>query len=198
MLSFVSVAMAAAVSVAYTVPLKVNEKRCFFEEAKVDTELFAEYTVLNGRRSLEFSIRDPDGTFVFRSDGQDKDTGRKVYVVARRAGPYQFCLENSGAVKTVRIAIQSHVINDDQAVTGEAMGLVGVWEKLAHVQMGLNEIEAEQEILMIRERGVSEGLDGTATYVTCLSLFQLSLVVGISVGQLYYLMSLFKERERRG
>jgi hypothetical protein len=194
-LSIILVALFAHVTIAHNVVLAPYGKQCFFETLKKNDELAISFQV--GSRNptnaeqyqIDFLIITPGGQVVNKKEGLDHGDES---LVASTNGKYTYCFSNekTGLVD-LDVSFNVHGVVYVDVTDPKSDTLDYAIQRLTQLT---NDVKAEQSYLVIRERTHRNTAESTNSRVKWWSVFQILVVGGNSLFQIYYLKRFFEVR----
>ena len=178
---------------AHNILLPPYGQRCFFENLKKGDELAV---------SFQFGDRSPESTEQLEGDfvvyAPDKQEVIKAFrgvshgderVRIPRDGKFEYCFLNQAGTKTkdVTFNIEGVVYVDPNDPKSDS--LEGTVAQLARLT---RELKNEQSYIVIRERTHRNTAESTNDRVKWWSVFQLAVVIGNSLFQIFYLRRFFE------
>lgn len=175
-----------------TLSISASEQRCFYAYvSSAEDRVMFSYQVRAGHTDFDVEVKRPDGGTVFYSAASEHDAENRVFFVAQKPGEYSFCLDNTGHSRSekiiaIQVAVESHKHNlkrSDPLV-----------KSLRHVSANLQGLVAEQVSLRTREREHRDTIESNNTRVITRFIIELTAMLAMSVGQVWYLRRLFNKR----
>lgn len=147
--------------------------------------------------SPEFDVRiiDAVGNTLFAAKHDEHEGSGKVYFVARSAGEHRLCIDNShftsvGAhQKIVRVVVGVQSKKDSQR------RLSPLTKQLSRCTATLTSLVEGQEEIKRREVRHRETLESNNTRVLVRWFFEALALIGMSVGQVFYLRRVFAKKK---
>ncbi|KAK9475295.1 emp24/gp25L/p24 family/GOLD-domain-containing protein [Dipodascopsis tothii] len=187
-------ALCLAVVRAHNVKLVPQGRECFFEDLRREDTMTVTYQVgdhegegSSGQLGVDFWISDPRNT-VLKAD-KNENHGEFTFH-AQHSGRYTYCFSNeaSGMV-TKEVAFNVHGVVYVDASEAQPDPIENEIRTLATL---VQQIKDEQEYLLVRERVHRNTAESTNSRVKWWSLFQLGVVAGTGIFQVYYLKRFFE------
>eukprot|EP00754_Rhynchopus_humris_P038674 Rhum_TRINITY_DN21293_c0_g1::Rhum_TRINITY_DN21293_c0_g1_i1::g.173651::m.173651/K20347/TMED2, EMP24; p24 family protein beta-1 len=177
------------------IPMDDNGKRCFFLKIATYDEVFAEFVVNSGRRSIDFVIYNPSGDPIFVLE---KKGSGKAYFIAEETGRHRLCFTNNHGRKEIMFSFDSHrsYAHRIEEPTGIEEQFISVSDSLSRVEEGMSRVLESQYYLQERGNAMEESQRETESNMTFLSFVQVVGTALFSLWQLYFLRSLFASRGR--
>lgn len=199
MISFANLAHSYMINVDAGV---VNE--CFHERVPVGTKLGLSYEVIDGGfYDIDVEIRDPTNLVVH---SEERSSNGKVTIEANQDGNYNFCFSNRKSSQSPKLIIfdidRSDVLSKStQAPSGaegdkkddETNKLAGMVETLL-----LATISSRHDVryLTARDRVHRQISESTNSTIIWWSGVEFILLLGVTLGQVYYLKRFFEVRRK--
>uniref|UniRef100_A0A7S3DHW7 GOLD domain-containing protein n=1 Tax=Palpitomonas bilix TaxID=652834 RepID=A0A7S3DHW7_9EUKA len=179
-----------------TFELDPHRQQCFYDEVKSGARVIGSYEVSQGGLlDVDVVVKGPDASELFKKD--KSGTGRFTFN-AEASGEYSFCFSNkmsSVSKKTVSFAIE---VGDEDLSTG-TKGELARQEHIDPIEKGILKLseairglQAEQEYLKMRERAHRDTSESTNARVLWWSILEASVLVAMSMWQIYYLRRFFE------
>jgi p24 family protein beta-1 len=180
---------------ALTIILKAGERRCFMAHArKLDDRIMIGFQVRSGHTDFDMEVLDPKMNTVFYSASAEHDSENRLFFTAQHTGEYTYCLDNSGHSRSEKVIAIQLATSSGAAKSKRADPLVRSLRQInAHARALLN----DQVHLRAREREHRETLESNNTRVLWRSVLEIGAMLAMSVGQVYYLRSLFARKASR-
>ena len=177
-----------------TIILKPGERRCFYAHAKkLDDRIMIGFQVRQGHTDFDMEVKDPKMNTVFYSAAAEHDAENKIFFVAQHSGEYSYCLDNTGHSRSEKVvAIQLATSSGEKAMVKPDPLL----RSLRHIESAARALLEDQVHLRARERDHRDTLESNNTRVLWRSFLEIGAMLLMSVGQVYYLRSLFTKKER--
>ncbi len=175
-----------------TLELNPNEEKCFYETiAAPRSPVFMHFQGREGNTDFAAHIKDPHGQTVFYS-GPEHGGERKVYFLAKQAGEFAFCLDNtvySKSKKSVYVAIAT----EKPSAKKEQDPLTA---KFHSAENALNALIEDQVYLRTREREHRDTAESNNMRVMVRGAVLIIFTLLMSVGQVLMLTRLFNNRRQ--
>ncbi|XP_072275977.1 transmembrane emp24 domain-containing protein 5 [Pyxicephalus adspersus] len=191
----------------FTFTLPAGQKECFFQPMKKDATLEIEYQVLDGASlDVDFYLVSPDGDIVLAETRQSDG----VHTVETIDGDYEFCFDNTFSRLSEKVIFFELILdhmnelqNDQEDWKNYVVGADSLDMKLEDILESINSVKGRlgkslqiQTLLKAfeaRDRNIQES---NFDRVTFWSLVNLSVMVVVSVIQVYLLRSLFEDKRK--
>ncbi|KAK9446733.1 emp24/gp25L/p24 family/GOLD-domain-containing protein [Limtongia smithiae] len=188
------VALIASTADAHNVKLAAQGRECFFEDLRKGDVMTVTYQVgdhdaqgSSGTSGIDFWMNDPRNT-VLKAE-RDVNHGEFTFS-AQFPGRYTYCFSNeaSGFVsKEVGFNVHGVVYVDAAEAPADPLAA-----EIHGLSMLVGQVKDELEYLLIRERMHRNTAESTNARVKWWSLFQIGVVAGSGVFQVYYLKRFFE------
>lgn len=179
-----------------TVVLKKGDAdRCFYVHSGVlEDRMFFEYRAKSGKINFDVTIKQPGGQVVFQSAAGEYEEkgGNKVFFISKAIGEYSMCLGNPTDNKA-SVVINAAVASKKRAAKKRDPVVRSVGVMRATVEALLQ----DQEFLRSRERSHRDTLEDTNVRLLVRFFVEVIALLGMSVGQVYFLRRLFDKRRQR-
>ena len=181
-----------APNTALAVKVPAHKDECFYEDVKAaGTKVYLHFMVTTGGAlDIDASIYGPDTGLIWSTE---KERESRVLFKAKLPGQHKFCFSNKMStitVKTVAFTIQA----GDAAESTADHNVDPMERAILHISQGVSEIKNDQQYLRTRERVHRDTAESTNTRVLLWSLAEVSLIVFMGFGHLWYLKRLFESR----
>ena len=203
MIVFVALLVAAVVAEiphvpptrALTIVLKAGERRCFMTYGrKLDDRVMIGFQVRSGHTDFDMEVLDPKMNTVFYSAAAEHDSENKIFFTAQHTGDYTYCLDNSGHSRSEKIIAIQLQTSSNNLVHRKVDPMVRALRQITTSARALLE---DQVHLRARERDHRETIESNNTRVLWRSILEIGAMLAMSVGQVYYLRSLFARKASR-
>eukprot|EP00672_Neobodo_designis_P019782 CAMPEP_0174853094 /NCGR_PEP_ID=MMETSP1114-20130205/27354_1 /TAXON_ID=312471 /ORGANISM="Neobodo designis, Strain CCAP 1951/1" /LENGTH=211 /DNA_ID=CAMNT_0016087715 /DNA_START=41 /DNA_END=676 /DNA_ORIENTATION=+ len=180
---------------ALTIILKAGERRCFMAHARqLDDRIMIGFQVRSGHTDFDMEVLDPKMNTVFYSAAAEHDTENKLFFTAQHTGEYTYCLDNSGHSRTEKVIAIQLATSSNRASRKKVDPLV---RSLRQINSAAKALLEDQVHLRAREREHRETIESNNTRVVWRSILEIGAMLAMSVGQVYYLRSLFARKASR-
>ena len=174
---------------------KGDPDRCFYITSNVaEDRMFFEYRAKSGKINFDVTIKQPGGQVVFQSlAGEYEETGgNKIFFVSKATGEYSICLGNPTEAR-LALTVNAAVASKKRATRKRDPVVRSVGVMKATVEALLE----DQEFLRGRERAHRDTLETHNTQVLLRFMFEVVVLLSMSVGQVFFLRRLFDKRRHR-
>eukprot|EP00002_Diphylleia_rotans_P007902 TRINITY_DN17566_c0_g1_i1.p1 TRINITY_DN17566_c0_g1~~TRINITY_DN17566_c0_g1_i1.p1 ORF type:complete len:199 (+),score=53.12 TRINITY_DN17566_c0_g1_i1:46-642(+) len=189
---FVAVCFVFASSLcALSVVVQPNSQQCFFEELKEKESIDFEFQVTDGGMlDIDVQVEGPDSRVLY--EGERESDGKYTFV-SYKEGDYRFCFVNTISTITDKIvSFKISKLDHRDSSTMKKGHLKPMEESIDRIADSLNRIATEQTYLKTRERAHRGTAESTNLRVLWWSLFEVALLVLMSILQVLYLHKLFE------
>ncbi|VDO10549.1 unnamed protein product [Rodentolepis nana] len=190
----VILSLLAVTSLGYFVTVDANDEACFFDRATEGDRFTLFFEVSEGGfYDINVKFTAPNDDVLYKID--KKSSGHYSFT-ATAEGKYTYCFDNSMSTvtpKTVFFALEKAPIwikkvND---TTPEQSKLIDMVNELSNAVLNAKH---EMEYLEVRENLHRLINENTNSRVVLWALFEAIIIVGMSLGQVYYLKRFFEVR----
>ncbi|KAK9319602.1 emp24/gp25L/p24 family/GOLD-domain-containing protein [Lipomyces orientalis] len=191
---FVALLSVLHVAVAHNVRLGAAGRECFFEDLRKGDQMAVTYQVgdqegqgSSGYLGIDFWINDPQNA-VLKAE-KDVPHG-EVTFTAQDSGRYVYCFSNEASGFVSReVGFNVHGVVYVDATETQADPLENEIKSLSTI---VDQVKDELQYLLLRERMHRNTAESTNSRVKWWSLFQLGVVAGSGIFQVYYLKRFFE------
>ncbi|KAI5857961.1 emp24/gp25L/p24 family/GOLD-domain-containing protein [Tricharina praecox] len=186
------VAALAVSAAAHSIQLHPHTRDCYHETLHREDRMTVSYQVGDrefgsaGNLEIDFWIQDPSGNLI---ENKKATSGGNADFEALLDGRYTYCFsnENSGSAKEVMFNVHGvvYVAEDPAQADPLEKGVKTLGELL-------NQVKDEQEYIVIREMVHRNTAESTNSRVKWWSIFQLGVVGGNGLFQVWYLKRFFE------
>lgn len=172
-----------------------NEQRCVYAKALTANErVFFQYQVRSGSAEFGLTIEHPDGSAVFVSEAGEHSHEDRIYFQTRQAGEYAFCIDNSGRGRDEKVIRVSVAMMSIKKIKKKMDPLL---KTMAKAETGLIALNEDQAYLRARERDHRVTIESNNTRILVRWLIEISVMIGLSFGQVMLLRKLFTKKTER-
>ncbi|KAK7208353.1 emp24/gp25L/p24 family/GOLD-domain-containing protein [Myxozyma melibiosi] len=181
-------------AVGHNVKLEAQGRECFFEDLRAGDTMTVSYQVgdsdasaSSGSGGIDFWVNDPRNSAV--KVEKDVQHGEFTFVASHN-GRYTYCFSNEAAgYVSKEIGFNVHgVVYVDASETPEDP----LEHEIKTLSQLLEQVKDELEYIMIRERVHRNTAESTNSRVKWWSIFQIGVVAGSGVFQVYFLKRFFE------
>ncbi|KAJ5071173.1 transmembrane emp24 domain-containing protein a [Anaeramoeba ignava] len=180
--------------IIFTVP--AGKKECFYDDAKKEEIITIQFQVIRGGdKDIDLSISSPNNDLVYTGL---REVEGKYSFVAKMDGQYAFCFDNSMSSvtqKEINTNIQIGKLTKDSELAKKE-DLTPLEKGILNLEERLISISEEQKYFKVRERVHRDTAESSNARVLWWSFFKTLLIVGMSVGQIYFLRRFFEVKRR--
>lgn len=177
-----------------TLVVASNTERCVYAVTGTKNDrVLLHYQVRSGSSDFNVRIRSPNDKMVYHAATGEHEHEDKIFFVAKEAGEYAFCIDNVGfgGDKTVRMSVALMSVKKSRARMDPLM------KAMSMAEAGLIELHEDQVFMRARERDHRVTLESNNTRMTVRWVIELAAMLALSLGQVYFLQKLFKDRRER-
>ncbi|XP_063833134.1 transmembrane emp24 domain-containing protein 2 [Ostrinia nubilalis] len=177
---------------SYTITVDAHAEECFFENVEADTKMGLKFEIAEGGfLDIDVTITGPDGAVITR--GERESSGIYTFS-APTSGKYTYCFSNKMSTMTPKVVM----FNLD---VGEAPSKAGKDDEVDHNKLEdmikelaatLKTVKNEQEYMQVRDRIHRAINESTNSRVVMWSIFEASVLLIMTLGQVYYLKRFFE------
>ncbi|XP_074063393.1 transmembrane emp24 domain-containing protein 2-like [Macrotis lagotis] len=178
---------------ALYVQVYAHEEECFFEQGMVGAIMVLSFQVRRGGGlDIDVAVTGPDHDLLLQLDRQT--CGRYAFH-AHLPGPYKFCFSNRVSTLSPKIVMFTVHPNWGPApakAQDEEDWTQGLEEVIMELAEALLAIKREQEHMELQDRIHRDVSENTNLKVITWAFFEASILLTMSLGQLYYLRNCFQ------
>ncbi|XP_045771129.1 transmembrane emp24 domain-containing protein 2 [Maniola jurtina] len=191
----ISMILAIVVSTAncYTITVDAHAEECFFENVEADTKMGLTFEIAEGGfLDIDVKITGPDGTVIYR--GERESSGMYTFS-APTSGRYTYCFSNQMSTMTPKVVMFNFEVGEaphkgddkDKEVDHNKLE-----EMIKELGSTLKTVKNEQEYMQVRDRIHRSINESTNSRVVMWSIFEASVLLVMTLGQVYYLKRFFE------
>ncbi|XP_026754891.1 transmembrane emp24 domain-containing protein 2 [Galleria mellonella] len=188
-LAFISLNTASC----YTITVDAHAEECFFENVEADTKMGLTFEIAEGGfLDIDVTITGPDGTVIYR--GERESSGMYTFS-APTSGRYTYCFSNKMSTMTPKVVMFNLEVGDTPHKTGEKEDDVNhnkLEDMIKELATTLKTVKHEQEYMQVRDRIHRSINENTNSRVVLWSIFEASVLLLMTLGQVYYLKRFFE------
>ncbi|KAF4549493.1 emp24/gp25L/p24 family/GOLD-like protein 1 [Elsinoe fawcettii] len=178
---------------AHNIALRAHTKECFHEQLHHDDKMTVTFQVGDrefggaGNLDIDFYITKPDGNNIVHQPGVS--TGDHSFT-APMDGKYTYCFSNefwSANSKEVSFNVHGIVYVPESEAPGEP-----IEKEVKQMQELLEQVKDEQGYIVVRERTHRNTAESTNARVKWWSIFQLGVLIGEGIFQVWWLKRFFE------
>ncbi|XP_041971530.1 transmembrane emp24 domain-containing protein 2 [Aricia agestis] len=178
----------------YTITVDAHAEECFFENVDADTKMGLTFEIAEGGfLDIDVKITGPDGAVIYR--GERESSGMYTFS-APTAGRYTYCFSNQMSTMTPKVVMFNlevgdapHKKSDDK---DEDVNHNKLEDMIKELGTTLKTVKHEQEYMQVRDRIHRSINESTNSRVVMWSIFEASVLLLMTVGQVYYLKRFFE------
>ncbi|KAL1999389.1 hypothetical protein VTN02DRAFT_4587 [Thermoascus thermophilus] len=178
---------------AHNIQLKAHSRECFHEVLHRDDKMTVTFQVGDrefggsGNLEIDFWVEDPSG----RRQYQKQAVSSEDYsFTAHQDGKYVYCFSNEGwTSNTKEVSFNVHGI---VYVPESEMSSTPLETEVRRLSEMLAQVKDEQSYIVVRERVHRNTAESTNTRVKWWSIFQLAVLIGEGIFQVWWLKRFFE------
>lgn len=178
---------------SYTITVDAHAEECFFENVEADTKMGLTFEIAEGGfLDIDVTITGPDGQVLHQ--GQRESSGMYAFS-ATTAGKYTYCFSNKMSTMTPKVVMFNLEVGDPQTKNKDAEGEVDhnkLEDMIKELATTLKTVKHEQEYMQVRDRIHRSINESTNSRVVMWSIFEASVLLVMTLGQVYYLKRFFE------
>jgi len=174
-----------------TIQIEPKKSECFFFDASAGQTMQPSFFVTRGGLlDIDLKVNGPDNQQLYA--GLIFESSVQVFT-ASRAGAYEFCFSNAMARWTPKI-ISFELKVDLESEKKDPLSkssLDPIEQTINRIRDSLDQIQKDQKYLRIREQKHRDTAESTNSRVLWFSIFESSILLGLTLGQVFYLRKVF-------
>lgn len=189
----------------YFIHIDADASECFYDQVKAGTKMTLTFEVVEGGfLDIDVKVTGPDGRAIYH--GQ-KETAQRFTFAAHMDGAYTYCFNNQMSTMTPKVVMFNMDVGNEPGAAGgsgaHANKLSPEEENQEHnkletmigeLSQALHTVKREQEYMTVRER-IHRGInDNTNSRVVLWAFFEATIIVLMTIGQVFYLKRFFEVR----
>ncbi|XP_047999311.1 transmembrane emp24 domain-containing protein 2 [Cydia splendana] len=179
---------------SYTITVDAHAEECFFEHVEADTKMGLTFEIAEGGfLDIDVTITGPDGTVIYH--GERESSGMYTFS-AHVSGRYTYCFSNKMSTMTPKVVMFNLEIGDAphkaEGDKDEAVDHNKLEDMIKELATTLKTVKHEQEYMQVRDRIHRSINESTNSRVVLWSVFEASVLLVMTVGQVYYLKRFFE------
>jgi len=188
-----------------TVQVEPRISECFYEHFRIDTRVTVIYQVIRGGfLEIKFQIFAPDNQLLFETIHFEEEDEGFYEFDPKITGDYSVCFNNEMSRFTSKVLSFYMIVEDHHTEDERVIGLPAVaqTEDLDPVETSIHRIKVEMEKLQRhqyylrgREAQHRQVTLSTTSRVVWLSFLEAFVLLGLNLGQIYYLRRFFEIRK---
>lgn len=181
---------------AYFITVDAHAEECFFDKVEYGTKMGLTFEIAEGGfLDIDVKIVGPDGKVIH--EGEQESSGKYTFA-AHTPGIYTYCFSNQKSTMTPKVVMFNMDIGDPPkqpgAETAEGSHDGELDNMIKELSNSLWGVKNEQEYMQVRDRNHRAINESTNFRVVVWSFFEASVLVCMSLGQVYYLKRFFEVR----
>ncbi|CAG9559097.1 unnamed protein product [Danaus chrysippus] len=178
----------------YTITVDAHAEECFFENVEADTKIGLTFEIAEGGfLDIDVKITGPNGEVIYRGD---RETSGMYTFSATTSGRYTYCFSNQMSTMTPKVVMFNLEVGDaPNKNTGEKEEEANhnkLEDMIKELSTTLKTVKHEQEYMQVRDRIHREINESTNSRVVMWSIFEASVLLVMTLGQVYYLKRFFE------
>jgi hypothetical protein len=174
-----------------TIQIEPKKSECFYFDASAgQTMQLSFFVTRGGLLDIDLKVNGPDNQQLYA--GLIFESSIQVFT-ASRAGAYEFCFSNAMARWTPKI-ISFELKVDLESEKKDPLSkssLDPIEQTINRIRDSLDQIQKDQKYLRIREQKHRDTAESTNSRVLWFSIFESSILLGLTLGQVFYLRKVF-------
>jgi len=183
---------------SYFVTVDAHAEECFFDKVKSGTKMGLMFEVAEGGfLDIDVKIVGPDQKDIHKGE---RETNGKYTFAAHIDGVYTYCFGNQMSSMTPKVVMFNMDVGEAPSSAaelgeGEEAGSHNKLEDMIkELSTSLTGVKHEQEYMQVRDRIHRSINDNTNSRVVMWSFFEATVLVAMTLGQVYYLKRFFEVR----
>ncbi|XP_063677688.1 transmembrane emp24 domain-containing protein 2-like [Bolinopsis microptera] len=178
----------------YMLYLDAKAEECFYEELKPNQKAGLSFEVAEGGfLDVDVSLTDPSGSVIYAAN---QETEGRFRFSASMQGNYVFCFSNAMSTVTPKVLKFKMIVvqpreADSSDMSDEDKKIKGM---IGDLRNQLREVKEEQDYMEIRDTAHGEINRNTNRRVVIWACFEFSLLLCMTIGQIYYIKRFFEVR----
>ncbi|CAG5044251.1 unnamed protein product [Parnassius apollo] len=177
----------------YTITVDAHAEECFYENVEADTKMSLTFEIAEGGfLDIDITITGPDGTEIHK--GERESSGIYTFS-APTSGRYTYCFSNKMSTMTPKVVMFNLEIGDSPSKTPGEKDEVdhnNLENMIKELAATLKTVKNEQEYMQVRDRIHRAINESTNSRVVMWSIFEASVLLVMTLGQVYYLKRFFE------
>ncbi|KAJ2942808.1 hypothetical protein O0L34_g14996 [Tuta absoluta] len=178
---------------SYSITVDAHDEQCFFENVEADTKMGLTFEIAEGGfLDIDVTITGPDGAEIYK--GERESSGMYTFS-APTSGRYTYCFSNKMSTMTPKVVMFNLEVGDSphkQQGEQEAADHNKLEDMIKELATTLKTVKHEQEYMQVRDRIHRSINESTNSRVVLWSIFEASVLLVMTVGQVYYLKRFFE------
>ncbi|XP_068623469.1 transmembrane emp24 domain-containing protein 2 [Battus philenor] len=178
----------------YTITVDAHAEECFYENVEADTKMGLTFEIAEGGfLDIDITITGPDGAVIHK--GERESSGIYTFS-APTSGRYTYCFSNKMSTMTPKVVMFNLEIgetpNKNTGENNEEANHNNLENMIKELAATLKTVKNEQEYMQVRDRIHREINESTNSRVVMWSIFEASVLLVMTLGQVYYLKRFFE------
>ncbi|XP_026501391.1 transmembrane emp24 domain-containing protein 2 [Vanessa tameamea] len=178
----------------YTITVDAHAEECFFENVEADTKMGLSFEIAEGGfLDIDVKITGPDGNIIH--SGQRESSGIYTFSAAT-SGRYTYCFSNQMSTMTPKVVMFNLEVgeppNKKANEKDEEVNHNKLEDMIKELGTTLKTVKHEQEYMQVRDRIHRAINESTNSRVVMWSIFEASVLLVMTLGQVYYLKRFFE------
>jgi len=182
---------------AYTITVDAHAEECFFDNVSYGSKMGLIFEIADGGfLDIDVKITGPDGKIMYQ--GERESSGKYTFA-AYKDGRYTYCFSNQMSTMTPKVVMFNMEIGESPnrppgAEEEKEVGHTKLEDMIRELSGTLTGVKHEQEYMQIRDRIHRSINESTNSRVVLWSVFEATVLVAMTLGQVYYLKRFFEVR----
>lgn len=175
----------------YTITVDAHAEECFFENVDADTKMGLSFEIAEGGfLDIDVTISGPDGAVIHKAERESSG----IYTFsAPTSGKYTYCFSNKMSTMTPKVVMFNLEIGEPQTKSkGNEADHNKLEDMIKELGTTLKTVKHEQEYMQVRDRIHRSINESTNSRVVMWSVFEASVLLVMTFGQVYYLKRFFE------
>lgn len=177
----------------YTITVDAHAEECFFENVEAGTKMGLSFEIAEGGfLDIDVKITAPDGAVLY--SGQRESSGIFTFS-ATTSGRYTYCFSNQMSTMTPKVVMFNLEVGEAPNKNNEKKEEVNpnkLEDMIKELGTTLITVKHEQEYMQVRDRIHRAINESTNSRVVMWSIFEASVLLVMTLGQVYYLKRFFE------
>ncbi|PIC22622.1 hypothetical protein B9Z55_016608 [Caenorhabditis nigoni] len=197
-LTWVLAVLLVTPAASYFIHVDANEEQCFFDRLTSGTKMGLMFEVAEGGfLDIDVKITGPDNKEIYKGE---RESSGKFTFAAHMDGIYTYCFGNKMSTMTPKAVMftveitEPHQQAPGAAASQDAADNAKLEEMVRELSSALMSVKHEQEYMEVRERVHRNINENTNSRVVMWAAFEAFVLVGMTIGQVFYLKRFFEVR----
>ncbi|CAG9104304.1 Transmembrane emp24 domain-containing protein 2 [Plutella xylostella] len=177
----------------YTITVDAHAEECFFENVEADTKMGLTFEIAEGGfLDIDVTITGPDGVVIYKGD---RESSGMYTFSAHTSGRYTYCFSNKMSTMTPKVVMFNLEVGDAPSKPDgkeDEANHNKLEDMIKELGTTLKTVKHEQEYMQVRDRIHRAINESTNSRVVMWSIFEASVLLVMTVGQVYYLKRFFE------